>query len=391
MAERGPKVMLVAGEVSGDQLAAGLFGELQRIMPDVRGMGMGGAHMRAAGIDVRYDSSRIAVIGLMEVLENYRRIRAALALMDRILCEERPDLLICVDYKEFNFRLARRARRYGVKVLFYVGPQVWAWRPGRLEKYREVVDMMAVIFPFEVALYRRAGIPVRYVGHPAVDRAMPRLSRSEARQRFASGTHGPIIGLLPGSRDNELRRLLPVMLVAARQLKQHFASARFLLLQADSVEDAPLESELARAGEEVRVVKNAFHDALQCCDAAICASGTATLELALLGVPMVVTYRLSPPSYWLARLLIRTPYIALPNIVAARPIVRECVQYASTPDRLAAEIKRILDDDAYRRTMRGDLDQVRRLMGTGGGSRNMALLAADMLNDARGRSELLPP
>src|SRR5690554_4422858 len=266
-------VMLVAGESSGDQLAAELFGELQRIVPDVRGMGMGGAHMRAAGIDVRYDSSRIAVIGLMEVLAKYRQIRAALAMMSRILCKQRPDLLICVDYKEFNFRLARRARRCGVPVLFYVGPQGWAWRPGRLRKYRKVVDMMAVIFPFEVPIYRQAGIPVRYVGHPSVDRAIPRLSRSEARQRFASGAHGPIIGLLPGSRDNEVRRLLPVMLAAARRLKRRFASASFLLLQADSVAEDVLAAELARAGAEVRVVRDAFHDAAQCCDAAICASG----------------------------------------------------------------------------------------------------------------------
>lgn len=371
--------MLVAGEASGDQHAAHLFLELKKLVPQVRGIGMGGPKMAEAGVDVRFDSSHIAVIGLVEVVRHYREIRAALELMRKIACEERPDLLICVDYKEFNFKLAREAKRCGIKVLFYVSPQVWAWRPGRVKKYGEAVDMMAVIFPFEVPFYQRHDIPVRYVGHPCADKVFPTLTKQAAFEQFGLTGEGPVIGLLPGSRGNEIRRLLPVMLEAAEKLQARFPHARFLLPQAGTVGDDLLGEYLKTATVPVKVCKGQFYNAVQCCDAVITTSGTATLEAALLGVPMAITYRLSALTYWLGRLLVRIPFIGLPNIVAGRLIVKEFIQREANAGTLSAEIAKILNDRQYAKTMRKELARVKEAIGEASGSRNMAEVAAGML------------
>lgn len=378
MAERAPLVMLSAGEASGDRHAAALFAELQRLVPGVRGIGMGGAAMREAGIDIRVDSSGIGVIGLVEVARHYGEIRAALTLMERTARDERPDLLICVDYKEFNFRLARAAKAAGVRVLFYVSPQVWAWRPGRAKSYGRVVDHMAVIFPFEVPFYEACQVPVTYVGHPLAGKVKPAVGREAARQGLGLGAE-PVVGLLPGSRANEIKRMLPVILASARQLAQEFPGVRFLLFQARSVADAALESHLAGSGLNLKVIKGQDYDALHACDAVITVSGTATLETALLGVPMVIVYRLSPVSYWLGRLLVSIPHIGLPNILAGRGIVREFIQHEANPANIAGEIGKILREPEYAASIRHALAEVREQLGERDGSLELARLAAEML------------
>jgi lipid-A-disaccharide synthase len=389
MAERAPLVMLSAGEASGDRHAAALFAELRQLVPGVRGIGMGGAAMRDAGIDLRCDSSGIGVIGLVEIARHYREIRAALKRMQRIVREERPDLLICVDYKEFNFRLAKAAKAAGVKALFYVSPQVWAWRPGRVKSYGRIVDHMAVIFPFEVPFYEAYRVPVTYVGHPLAGKVKPSLGREAARVQHGLEGAAPVVGLLPGSRANEIKRLFPVILESAQQLAQEFAGARFLLFQAPSVADAALGERLAGSGLDLRIVKGQDYDALQCCDAVITVSGTATLEVALVGVPMVIVYRLSPVSYWLGRLLVRIPFIGLPNILAGKSIVREFIQHAASADNIAGEIGRILREPAYAADIRKELAGVRALLGERNGSLELARLAAGMLaQEAPGLMEL---
>ena len=373
--------MLVAGEASGDRHAANLFLELKKRLPDVRGIGMGGRKMAEAGIDIRYDSSEIGVIGLVEVLKHYGDIKRALTLMQTIVCEEKPDLLICVDYKEFNFKLAKKGKACGVKVLFYVSPQVWAWRPGRVKKYGEVIDMMAVIFPFEVPYYEREGIPVRFVGHPLAEKVHPTESRQSMMKRLRLGAGRPVVGLLPGSRANEIKRLMPVMLATAEHLAKRFPGIQFVLLQADSVSDEGLDTHLQGFRQPVKVVKGETYDVLQCCDAVITTSGTATLEIALMGVPMAIIYRLAPLTYLIGRMLIRVPYIGLPNIVAGRRIVREFIQHEARPERIAPEIERILTDHDYADSMRLALHTVKKKLGTGGGSERMAELALEMLTN----------
>lgn len=373
--------MLVAGEASGDQHAASLFLELKKCLPDVRGIGMGGRKMAEAGIDIRYDSSEIGVIGLVEVLKHYGDIKRALTSMQTIVCEEKPDLLICVDYKEFNFKLAKKATDCGVKVLFYVSPQVWAWRPGRIKKYGKVIDRMAVIFPFEVPFYEREGISVRFVGHPLAEKVHPTERRQTVMKRLRLDADRPVVGLLPGSRTNEIKRLMPVMRATAERLAKRFPGIQFVLLQADSVSDEALDPHLQGPRQPIKVIKGQAYDVLQCCDAVITTSGTATLEIALMGVPMAVVYRLAPLTYLIGRMLIRVPYIGLPNIVAGRRIVQEFIQNEARPERIAPEIERILTDRDYARSMRQALRTVKEKLGTGGGSERMAKLVLEMLSD----------
>jgi len=371
--------MLSAGEASGDLHAANLFRELKKLIPNLRGIGMGGVKMREAGVELRCDSTHLAVIGLTEVAKHYGEIRQALHSMQRTACEEKPDLLICVDYKEFNFRLARKAKACGIKVLFYVSPQVWAWRPGRVKSYGRIIDHMAVIFPFEVPFYQAHRIPVTYVGHPLAGKVRPAMQRSDAMEKFGFACKSPVIGLLPGSRVNEVNRLMPVILGAARRLAHEFPGVQFVLFRAPSIKDELLQGHLAGNSLHIRLIEGQDYDALQCCDAVITVSGTATLEVALLGVPMAIIYRLTPLSYWLGRLLVRIPYIGLPNILAGRHVVCEFIQHDATADKIAGEIARILKDCDYAETMRQALRQIRDDLGEENGVAKLARLAAEML------------
>ena len=368
-----------AGESSGDRHAAEMFLEIKNHRPDIKGMGMGGSKMKLADIDIRYDSSAIGVIGVIEVIKHYAEIRRALNAMKQLLLTERPDLLVCVDYKEFNFKLARFAKQNGIKVLFYVSPQVWAWRPGRVKKYGAAIDMMAVIFPFEEPYYEAEGVPVRYVGHPSVDKVYPQHSKEEDLGLFGLAKASPVVGLLPGSRKNEIERMLPVMLAAARQLQAEFPDIRFLLPQADSIPDGLLADPLKAVPLPISVIKHKPYDVIQCCDAIMTTSGTASLEIALLGIPMVITYRLSPLTYWLGRLLVKTPYIGLPNIILGKPAIKELIQQEASAENLAAEISKILTDEAYANQICQDLLLAKKQLGEGGGSKNMAMLALEML------------
>lgn len=371
-----------AGESSGDQHAANMFLELKQLCPDLTGIGMGGNSMRLAGININYDASGIGVIGVIEVIKHYAEINRALYTMKKLLREERPDLLVCVDYKEFNFKLARYAKEIGIKVLFYVSPQVWAWRPGRVKQYGAAIDMMAVIFPFEVPYYEKENVPVRYVGHPSVDKVRAQLSKDEGFRVFGLGKSKPIVGILPGSRRNEIERMLPVMLDAAHKLQNKFPGIHFLLPQADSIPDTLIDSHVKSARLMLTVIKKKPYDVIQCCDAIMTTSGTASLEIALLGVPMVIAYKLAPLTYWLGRWLIKTPYIGLPNIILGKAAVKELIQHDATADNLAAEITRLLQENSYAEIVRTDLVRVKELLGEGGGSKNMALLALEMLGSA---------
>jgi len=372
-------VMFSAGESSGDQHAAHMFQELQIQLPDVRGIGMGGVKMRHSGIDIRFDSSGIGVIGLIEILKHYGEIQAALKLMKKLVVIEKPDLLVCVDYKEFNLKLAKFAKKQGVKVLFYVSPQVWAWREGRVVTYGKAIDMMAVIFPFETAYYEAKNVPVRYVGHPSVDKVQPQRSKAEDFQHFGLDAAKPVVGILPGSRSNEIKRMLPVMLQAAEKLAAKHPDLQFLLPQADSVSDETLEFYLKNCALSLKVIKQQTYDAIQCCDAIMTTSGTASLEIALLCVPMVIAYRLSPFTYWLGKQLVKIPFIGLPNIIAGKSIVKELIQHDVSAESLAAEIERLLSDQDYSNACLEGLKRVKNLLGEGGGSKNMADLALEML------------
>ncbi len=371
--------MFSAGETSGDQHAAHMFQELQKQLPDIKGLGMGGAKMQQAGIDIRFDSAGIAVIGLIEVLKHYGEIRRALKLMKQLVETEKPDLLVCVDYKEFNLKLAQYAKNQGTKVLFYVSPQVWAWRSGRVGTYGKAIDMMAVIFPFETAYYEAENVPVKYVGHPSVDKIHPQKSKPDDLIEFNLQADWPIVGLLPGSRINEIKRLLPVMLAAAEKLTETHKGIQFILPQADSITDELIQSVLQNSSININVIKAQPYDVIQCCDAIMTASGTASLEIALLEIPMVIVYKLSALTYFLGKYLVHTKFIGLPNIIAGKSVIKELIQHDVSEENLAEEIAKILDDKDYKKQMLAELVVVKKKLGQGGGSKNMADLAMEML------------
>lgn len=374
-----PKIAFSAGESSGDQHAAALFKELKKLLPNIQGVGMGSTKMRQAGIELCFDSAGIAVIGLLEVLQHYTEIRRALKRVKAMLVAEKPDLLVCIDYQEFNLKLARFAKRNGIKVLFYIGPQIWAWRANRVISYGQASDRMAVIFPFETAYYQAENIAVTYVGHPLLDQVHPQRSKAENTARFSLAPEYPVVGLLPGSRINEIKRLLPTLLAAAERLTKQHPGIQFVLAQADSISDDLLQPYLSRSTLAIKPIKNQAYDVFQCCDAIMTTSGTASLELALLKIPMVITYKLSPITYFLGKKLITTKFIGLPNIIAGKAIIKELIQGAASSENLSAEIHKILTNHSYRTTMIDALAAVKTAMGKGGGSKNMAVLAKQML------------
>jgi lipid-A-disaccharide synthase len=371
--------MIVAGEASGDLHGAGLVKEALRLAPDLRFFGIGGPLMREVGVETLVDASAMAVVGLVEVATHFDVIFRAFARLKRILTTDPPDLLILIDYPDFNLRLAKVARKAGVKVLYYISPQVWAWRVGRVKKIGRLVDRMAVVFPFEVQFYEREGVPVSFVGHPLADTVRPAMTRAEAQACFALDPARRTVGLFPGSRRNEIRNLLPTILASAGILKERFPDLQFILPLASSLNKSDIAPYLENCGLDVRVVEGRGYDVMQVCDAIITVSGTVTLEIALIGVPMVIIYRVSPLTYHIGKRLIKVDHIGLCNIVAGERVVRELIQDEAEPGRIADEIGRILHDGTYAASMTARLKAVKDKLGSGGGSERVARLTLEML------------
>ena len=375
------RIMIVAGEASGDLHAANFVKAALAINSDLHFYGIAGTKMQAAGVEAVHDAAELAVMGLIEPLLNYRKLSAVLTHMKQLVSEDRPDLLVLIDYPGFNLRLAKTAKEYGVKVLFYVSPQVWAWRQGRVKKIGERIDMMAVIFPFETEFYERFQIPVRYVGHPLVDEVRTTMSKEAAQQHFGLDSNRRTVGLFPGSRRGEVKRLLPIMLKAAKQLKQSHPELQFILPVASSLKPEMIQPCLDAVDVEVITVEGQSYDVAQTCDAIMTASGTATLEIAMLGIPMAITYKVAWLTWIIVEHMIKIPHIGLANIVAGEEVAKEYVQNAATPEALSREIGHILGDADYAAKMREKLAEVKRRLGEGGGSENLARLALEMLAD----------
>jgi len=374
-------IMISAGEASGDLHAANLVKALHKIDDNIQIRGMGGEKLRQAGVDVLIDCSDIAVVGIVEVLVNYRKIIRVLNQLRDELRNNPPDLLILVDYQEFNFKLAQTAKECGVKVLFYIGPQVWAWRPHRVHKIAARVDMMAVLFPFEEKFYKEANVPVQFVGNPLVDEARPSKSKTEAMQTYELDNNNKTIGLFPGSRRGEIKRVLPIQLETAALLKQKHTDLQFILPVASTLEKSEFDIYMKEyEALNIKLVKDNPYDVIQVCDAIITASGTATLEIALMGIPNAITYRISPISYFILKRMVTIDNIGLANIVTEKSIVKEFIQGDAQPQNICNEIDRILCDDVYRNNMIKELNSVREKLGKEGGSNNVAQLAFDMLN-----------
>ena len=371
--------MISAGEASGDLHAANLVKALRKHQANLSVCAMGADLLRAEGAEILVDCRAIAVMGIVEVLKHWRDIQAALQRLKDEIDNNPPDLLILVDYVEFNLKLAKYAKDKGVKVLFYVSPQVWAWRSGRVPKIGKAIDMMAVLFPFETEVYEKSNVPVRFVGHPLADEVKPTMGRSEAQQVFNLHPDMNTVALLPGSRKSEVERILPVLLQSAVQIKKASPNIQFILPIAPTLCKEYIRQFIDNVGIEVILINAQTHDVVACSDAVIVASGTATLEVALLEKPMSIVYKTNPISYSILSRMIKVEHIGLANIVAGKGIVPEFIQDYAEPHIIAAEVLKQLEDEHYRSTMINELSKVKIKLAAGGGSSKIAALAHEML------------
>jgi lipid-A-disaccharide synthase len=372
-------VMILAGEASGDAHAAEFVEVLRQQQPDLRISGMGGDSMARAGVEVFFDSSIIAVVGLVEVIRHWSDIKRAMAIVRERLEQTRPDLLVLVDYPEFNLKMARHAGSLGIPVLFYISPQVWAWRPKRIHKIGRLIDHMAVIFRFEKKYYEDAGIPVSFVGHPLVDKVKTSANAASQRARLGISPEARVVGLLPGSRHSEITRLLPLMFDTAKRMQSRDPLIRFVLPVASSLNFEEISNLVQASGVDICVTRDEIYDVITCCDAITTCSGTVTLEIALLGVPMCIVYKVSPLSYMILKRLITIPHIGLVNIVAREALVQEFLQADANPEAVSDELFRMLDDSEYRQHLRAGFDEVRNNLGPGNGAQHMAELVLSLL------------
>jgi lipid-A-disaccharide synthase len=377
------EIMLVCGEASGDAHGAALIKEMKKLLPKAHFFGMGGQEMARADAEILFDAGRIAVMGGIEVLARLPVIFSAFFALKKAITTRRPALLILIDLPDFNLRLAAIAKKIGIPVLYYITPKVWVWRAGRVETLRARTDRLAVILPFEENFFRARGLSAHYVGHPLLDHEPPSLSPAALRERLGIAENTPCIGLLPGSRQRELTSLLPVFLQAAALLqKQLPEKPAFLIPIASTVTQADLDAAGLAAYRQlldIYTLTEERHALMASCRAAIAASGTVTLELALLNTPMVVCYKLAPLSYFLARRLIHVPFFSLVNLIAEKKVVPELLQHEVNAESIVADLLPLLNDGPPRQEMLAGLEMVRKRLGTPGASARVAALAAEMI------------
>ncbi|MBU1405304.1 MAG: lipid-A-disaccharide synthase [Proteobacteria bacterium] len=375
-----PRIMIVAGEASGDMHGARLIAALKEQAPGAQICGIGGPELTRQGVEILYDASRLAVVGIVEVISHFRFIREAMRSLEKRLREQPPDLLILIDYPDFNLILAKKAKRLGIPVFYYISPQVWAWRSGRVKTIRERVNRLAVILPFEKAFYHKHGMEVEYVGHPLMDTVRAAIPRTEFLHSLGIAQDSTVIGILPGSRKREISVMLPIFLAAAKLMQDQMPPKPvFVLPLAPTLDEEDLLANgLADAGVEVRVVRENRYDLMGACDAVMAASGTVSLELAILNVPMVISYRVSPLTYFLGRRLIKVRYASLVNLVSDREVVEELLQDQAVPEKIATATMRLIVNQPERSRMLAGLAEVRQKLGGAGASARTARLALDL-------------
>ncbi len=372
-------VMIIAGEASGDMHGAGVVQEMLKLDPTLKFYGIGGKKLAKAGVKLLANTSEMAVLGFTEIIAKLHKFLKVLDLAKKSLDDFKPDLIIMIDFAAFNLRIAPEARKRGIKVFYYIGPQVWASRKGRINKIKKVVDKMAVILPFEVDTYKQKGFTVEYVGHPLLDLVVPHYSQSESRKKFNIPENKTTIGLLPGSRIAEVERLLPEMLLAADILTQKIPDIHFVLPLADSLDEKLVTDIISRSSIKVDVISGHTYDVISCADLAIVTSGTATLETALLGIPMIIVYKTSPITYFIGKMVVTVKNIGIVNIIAGKTIVPELIQDEAAGVNIAKEALAILTNNERKQEMVIQLAEIRKKMGEPGAAGRAAQLAYDMI------------
>ncbi len=367
-------LILVAGEASGDNHGSHLVNELKKISPAITFSGLGGPQMHKSGVELYYDMTKCAVVGITEVIKHFKDIKNVFHLIENKIKEKQPDAVIFIDYPGFNLRLAKKVKAMGIKVIYYISPQIWAWREKRVELIKEIVDQMIVLFPFEKKLYAKHGFHSEFVGHPLVDSVTPKSTRKQFLKDQKLSLEKTTIGLLPGSREKEIERILPTMLQAVEILNREHKNLQFILPKAETLKkDSILNCLKKHQDLNIHITKDQYYDSIQACDYCIVTSGTATLETAILQKPMVVVYKTSFVTWALAKYFVKIPHISLANIVAEKGIVPELIQFDATPKKIAYEITNFINNKSQREKTVMELKKIKdSLEETGGASCNAA-------------------
>ena len=372
-----PCVAIIAGEASGDQHGAKLVRAMQKKRPGLFFCGIGGPALRQAGVRIVVDAADLTVVGITEVFSKLPDIIKGMGIIKKLLRSLKPDLLILIDFPDFNLHLAAFAHKLSIPVLYYISPQIWAWRRGRGKRIAKLVNHMAVILPFEEQFYKEFNVPVTFVGHPLLDGALPAVG-----QTLKEGLQDPpVIGLVPGSRENEINRLLPIMLDAADILRQRLKQVTFIISQAVFVDSELIKAIIGKypGWADVEIVADGVAKVFERCDAIVAASGTVTLQAAMYGTPMVIIYKVSPVSAWLAKALVRVPNVGLVNLVAGRGLVPELLQENATGHNIARTVENMLKDPDQLNQLRQQLIALREVLGGNGASDRAAELALGMI------------
>jgi lipid-A-disaccharide synthase len=370
-------IMIIAGETSGDIHGAKVVRAMQKRNNELFFCGIGGGALNAAGVRLLIDASEISVVGITEVFSKIPNILKGLRVTKKALKTLHPDLLILIDFPDFNLHLASSAKKLGIPVLYYISPQIWAWRPGRVKRIGELVDHLAVILPFEEDFYRGHKIPVTFVGHPLLDtHVSPKKNTLNGRTK-----DNPVIGFLPGSRDGEIARHLPIMINAARNLHKKLDNVKFLISLAPEVKSTYVERIIKKHKTEFafELVADSSEKVFERSNLVVAASGTVTLEAAISGTPMVIIYKVSPISYWVGRAMIQVKHIGLVNLIAGRKIVPELLQKEASPNRISDTVFEMLRDPSGLERVRLELLNIRDLLGGPGASERVADIALAMM------------
>ena len=380
MNKEEPHFLIIAGEASGDLHGAKLVQALLDVYPKARFTGMGGERMRDAGVNTLFGIERMGAVGFVEIFSDFSHYFSVYRALVKEIASLKYTAVILIDSPTLNLRLAKHSRKHSCPVYYFISPQVWAWRKGRIEDIRKFVHKMFVILPFEEKMYQEAGVDAEFLGHPFIDIVRPTRSREENLKQFSLDPNKKIVGLLPGSRMNEVNSLLDEMLGAAKKIKNEICQCQFLLPIAESIDSVIIRKKLGHNPLDIKILKGETYNVMNSCDALIIASGSATLEAGIIGCPMVIVYKLSPLTYWLALILIKTPFYGLVNIVAEEKVAPELIQKKANANNIALEILKILKNPEYCQEIRNRLLLVRKNLGRPGVMKAVAASMADSLS-----------
>ena len=377
------KIMMSAGEASGDMHAAAVAAEIKRIRPDAEIFGMGGELMKQSGVRIIYDIENLGIIGIVEILKHIPFFFHLRDMLRQAMIDEKPDVLVCIDYPGFNMKIAHVAKTLGIPVVYYIAPTIWAWNKGRAENIVRDVAQVASIFPFEAKAYKEAGAHVTFVGHPLADTVKPSMSFDEALAYFHGNKEARRILLMPGSRKNEVTGLFPLMLDAAEALSKK-ENCQFFIPRASTIPKEFLLSFIGKRNISFEITEGHQYDLMQICDVCVASSGTATLETALMELPTVLVYKLAPLTWILANLLVHVKYAGLPNLLMGREVTPELLQDKATPENVTEILQKWITDENARQENISEIRKVRKALGSGGAVNRTARLILETAGAANG-------